>query len=154
MSKANELEIPVAVTRDDPELAARLRMAVTRLARRLRQEGQTGLTPSQTAALTTVERHGPLTPSEFAAVEGVRRPTATRALAFLEAAGLIVREPDPADGRSQRVRVSQSGARLLGRMRTRRTAFLARRLHRLDAEEAATLARAAELLERLLEERQ
>jgi hypothetical protein len=39
-------------------------------------------------------------------------------------------------------------------MRTRRTAFLARRLHRLDAEEAATLARAAELLERLLEERQ
>jgi DNA-binding MarR family transcriptional regulator len=154
MSKANELEIPVAVTRDDPELAARLRMAVTRLARRLRQEGQTGLTPSQTAALTTVERHGPLTPSEFAAVEGVRRPTATRALASLEAARLIVREPDPADGRSQRVRVSQSGARLLGRMRTRRTAFLARRLHRLDAEEAATLARAAELLERLLEERQ
>lgn len=154
MSKANELEIPVAVTRDDPELAARLRMAVTRLARRLRQEGQTGLTPSQTAALATVERHGPLTPSEFAAVEGVRRPTATRALASLEAAGLIVREPDPADGRSQRVRVSQSGARLLGRMRTRRTAFLARRLRRLDPEEAATLARAADLLERLLEDRQ
>ena len=110
MSKANELEIPVAVTRDDPELAARLRMAVTRLARRLRQEGQTGLTPSQTAALTTVERHGPLTPSEFAAVEGVRRPTATRALDSLEAAGLVVREADPTDGRAGSASASPTAA--------------------------------------------
>jgi DNA-binding MarR family transcriptional regulator len=153
MSQANELEIPVAVTRDDPELAARLRVAVTRLARRLRQEGQSGLTPSMASALVTVERHGPMTPSELAAAEGVQRPTATRVLASLEAAGMIVREPDPADGRSQRVRVSPAGARVLGRLRTRKTAFLARRLQRLDADEAATLARAADLMERLLEER-
>ena len=50
--------------------AARLRMAIVRTARRLRQEAAaeaTGLTPTSTAALATIERHGPLTPSELAA---------------------------------------------------------------------------------------
>ena len=64
----------------DVELASRLRLAITRTARRLRQEAGTDLGPSQLAALATIERHGPLAPSELADHERVRRPTATRML--------------------------------------------------------------------------
>ena len=58
-------------------------MAIVRTARRLRQEaagGGGGLTPTAVAALATVERHGPLTPSELAQIERIKRPTATRTL--------------------------------------------------------------------------
>jgi len=136
----------------DAELAARLRLVVTRLARRLRQESSSGLSPSLTAALSTLERHGPLTPSELAARERVQRPTATRILAGLDAAGLIVREPDPSDGRVTRVRVTPAARTLLRRLRGRKTAYLARRMRRLTPEELVTLEQAAAILERLLGE--
>jgi len=58
-------------TSADQELATRLRLAVTRSARRLRQEASTDLSPTLTAALATIERHGPLTPSELATRERV-----------------------------------------------------------------------------------
>jgi DNA-binding MarR family transcriptional regulator len=131
------------------ELAARLRLAVTRLARRLRQEAGTDLSPSQTAALATIEGHGPLTPSELASLERVQRPTATRIVARLEAQGLVERAVDPADGRSFIVSATSSGRALLQRLRTRKNAYLARRLRDLDAADLAALARAAEILERL-----
>src|SRR6478735_5700638 len=89
--------------------AARLRMAIVRTARRLRQEAASeasGLTPTSTAALATIDRHGPLTPSELAAIERVKRPTVTRTLSCLEREGLIARTPDPADGRSALVSVN------------------------------------------------
>ena len=46
-------------TTTNAELAARLRLSVTRTARRLRQEAGTDLSPSLQAALATIERHGP-----------------------------------------------------------------------------------------------
>ena len=67
-----------------PDLAIRLRLAITRTSRRLRQEAGTGLSPTLTSALATVDRHGPLTPSELAQRERVRRPTVTRLAARLE----------------------------------------------------------------------
>ena len=66
-------------------VAGRLRLAITRTARRLRQEAGPELSPSQASALATVERHEPLTPSELAERERVKRPTATRVIANLEA---------------------------------------------------------------------
>lgn len=137
---------------NDTELPARLRLAVTRLARRLRQESGSGLSPSLTAALATIDRHGPLAPSELAELERVQRPTATRIVNGLDSAGLITREPDPDDRRGVRVSVSPEGRALLRRLRKRKTAYLARRLEKLDPEELATLERAAVLLERLLED--
>jgi DNA-binding MarR family transcriptional regulator len=135
----------------DPELPSRLRLAVTRLARRLRQESGSDLSPSLTAALATIERLGPITPSELAAQERVQRPTATRILAGLEAAGLVVRQPDATDRRVVRVSASAEGRALLRRLRTRKNAYLAKRLRGLDPEELATLERAAELIEGLVE---
>jgi DNA-binding MarR family transcriptional regulator len=133
------------------DLAVRLRLAVTRTARRLRQEGHADLTPSQGAALASVERHGPLTPSELAQRERVQRPTITRMLAGLEERGLVQRAADPADGRSSLISLTPAGRALLDDVRTRKDAYLARRLQELDAEERAALERASEILERLLE---
>jgi DNA-binding MarR family transcriptional regulator len=135
--------------------AARLRLAIVRTARRLRQEaagaGGTELTPTAASALATVDRHGPLTPSELAEIERVKRPTATRTLRVLTEAGLVDRTPDPDDGRSALVSVSAAGRERLRRLRGRKNAYLARRMRDLPAEDVATLERAAAILERILE---
>lgn len=134
-----------------PDLATRLRLAVTRTARRLRQEGTVGFTASQGALLATIERHGPLTPSELAQRERVQRPTVTRMLARLEEDGIVQRAADPADGRSFLVSLTPAGLELLHEVRSRKDAYLARRLSELDDEERTALARAADVLEHLLE---
>jgi DNA-binding MarR family transcriptional regulator len=139
-------------TTSQADLAVRLRLAIARTARRLRQEAGEELSPSQTTALATIDRHGPLTPSELAVRERIQRPTVTRIVARLEAGGLVQRTRDPQDGRSSLVALTPAGRELLARGRTRKDAYLARRLRELDAEERATLHRAAAILERLLEE--
>jgi DNA-binding MarR family transcriptional regulator len=133
------------------ELAPRLRWAITRMARRLRQEAGTDLGPSQVAALATIERHGPLSPSELAEAERIKRPTATRILRHLEEAGLVERVRDPADGRASILSITAAGRTLLRRLRARKTAYLATRLDKLDPEDRRTLERAADLLEGMLE---
>jgi len=140
-----------ASERDLSGLAAQLRLVITRTARRLRQEAASDLGPSQTAALATIERHGPLTPSELARIERIQRPTATRIVARLEEAGLVERVADPADGRSFTVSATADARTLMNRLRTRKNAYLARRLRSLDEQDLATLDRAAEILEDLLE---
>ena len=137
--------------RDLSGLAAQLRLVITRTARRLRQEAASDLGPSQTAALATIERHGPLTPSELARIERIQRPTATRIVARLEEAGLVERVADPADGRSFTVSVTADARALMKRLRTRKNAYLARRLRGLGEDDLATLDRAADILEDLLE---
>jgi len=135
--------------------AARLRLAIVRTARRLRQEaagaGGGELTPTAGSALATVERHGPLTPSELAEIERVKRPTATRTLRLLLEAGLVDRAPDPADGRSALVSVTAAGRERLHRLRGRKNAYLARRMRDLSAADVAALERAAAILEGMLE---
>jgi DNA-binding MarR family transcriptional regulator len=136
---------------DALELPARLRLAIARMARRLRQEAGDELSPSSMAALATIENRGPLTPSELAEYEGIKRPTATRVLQRLLEAGLIERTADPSDGRSAVVSVTRDGAALLRRLRSRKTAYLAKRLRELPDDDVKALERAAEVLERLLD---
>jgi DNA-binding MarR family transcriptional regulator len=134
--------------------ASRLRMAIVRTSRRLRQEaaGAVGeLTPTSAAALATVERHGPLTPSELAEIERVKRPTATRTLRVLGEADLVERTPDPEDGRSALVSITAAGRDRLRRLRGRKNAYLARRMRDLPAADLETLDRAAAILEQILE---
>jgi len=145
-----------ATTKDTSltDAAAQLRLGIVRTARRLRQEAAaeaTGLTPTSTAALATIERHGPLTPSELADLERVRRPTVTRTLGCLEREGLVERTPDPADGRSALVGVNAAGRERLRRLRGRKNAYLAKRMRELPAADVATLERAAQILEGMLE---
>jgi DNA-binding MarR family transcriptional regulator len=139
-------------TTSQADLAVRLRHVIARTARRLRQEAGEGLSPSQAAALATIDRHGPVTPSELAVRERIQRPTATRLIARLEETGFVDRTPDPTDRRSCVVSLTPAGRELVGRVRIRKDAYLSRRLRDLDADERATLDRAAAILERVLEE--
>lgn len=134
-----------------PELATRLRPVLARTARRMRQEAG-GLTPTVAAALATVERHGPLTPSELADRERIKRPTATRLVARLESDGLVARTDDPDDGRSCLISATPQANELLREIRGRKDAYLERRLRALDAADREVLERAADVLERMLDE--
>jgi DNA-binding MarR family transcriptional regulator len=128
-----------------------MRLAIGRLARRLRQQAGGEITPSQLSALSSVGRLGPLTLGELAAVERVRPPTMTRIVASLEEAGLVDRSAHPGDRRIARVELSGAGRTFLERAGTRRDASLAARLARLDPDEAEQLGRVVVVLERLLE---
>lgn len=134
----------------DAALASALRISVMRLARRMRQQRcETGLTMSQLAALATVERSGPMTPTELAAIERVQPPSMTRIAAALEDRGLFTRTEHPTDGRQSLLAISRSGATLLREERRRRDAWLAQRMRDLPAEDLETLRAAALVLDRL-----
>jgi DNA-binding MarR family transcriptional regulator len=134
------------------DIAAELRIAVTRTARRLRQETGLDLTGTQIAALAGLDVHGPQTPSELAARERIQRPTATRMIARLEERGLVVRTRDPEDGRVSVIALTDEGRRIVHEQRHRKTAFFARRLQELQPAERELLEHAARLLERMLDE--
>ena len=120
-----------------------------RLARRLRQESAGGITLSQLSALATVERHGPVSLGELAEIERVAPPSMTRIAAHLEERGLVARTTDAADRRVARLAITDPGRSLLRHTRTRRDAFLARRIAALSTEEQEILAQALPILDRL-----
>jgi DNA-binding MarR family transcriptional regulator len=134
------------------EIAARLRLSATRLARQLRQESDAGLTPSQLSALACIERNGPLTLGALADYERVAPPTITKIVAKLEAAGLVERKLDERDRRVAWVSTSTAGSARLGKIRQRKNAWLAARLARLDADDRRRLADALDALDALTDE--
>ena len=135
----------------DAELASRLRLAVTRLHRRLRQQSAGGLTPSQASALASVELLGLPTLGALAVRESVQPPSMTRIVGGLEELGFVAREADPADRRVARVRVTASGHDVLRRGRSLRDAYLARQLHLLGPDEREELGPLTDLLEHLVD---
>lgn len=132
------------------EIAGRLRLSVTRLARLLRQQSDVGLTPSQLSALASVGNHGPLTLGDLAERERVAPPSITRVVTKLEDAGLVQREADPTDGRITRVRLTAEGETVLTEVRQRKNAWLAARLAALDADERRRLLDALDALDALV----
>jgi DNA-binding MarR family transcriptional regulator len=136
----------------DRDLVESLRLAVGRLARRLRQQNEGEITASQFFALSSIAHYGPITLGRLASVERLRPPSVTRMVAFLEESGLVVRRPDPEDRRICRVEVTDRGRDLIERSRTRKDAYLATRLATLAPNELAVLREATPVLERLLEE--
>jgi DNA-binding MarR family transcriptional regulator len=140
-----------ATPSDTVALAARLRLGITRLARKLRQEAEPGITPSMLSVLSSLDQHGALTMRDLGLAEQVSPPTMTRVVAALADAGLVEREADPSDGRVTWVRATPAGAKLLERSRRRKEAYLVRELKRLETAEVQTLEEAAAILERLTE---
>ncbi|HTR71093.1 MAG TPA: MarR family transcriptional regulator [Mycobacteriales bacterium] len=110
------------------EAASRLRIAIARLARQLRQESHGGLSLSQWSALVTIEENEPVRIGDLAEREGVSAPTATRVVATLEDDGLLSRTSNPADRRTAYVALTPLGREKLEWARNVRTASLAQRL--------------------------
>ena len=131
------------------ELAGRLRLAVTRLARQLRQTSDSDLSPTQSAVLATLANHGPVTLGELAELERVASPTITKVTGILQERGLVVKVTDPDDRRFVRVELTHEGHALVDRSRARKTAWLARQLQDLSPAEVEQLAAATEVLEHL-----
>jgi DNA-binding MarR family transcriptional regulator len=136
----------------DEATASRLRLAVMRLARRLRQESPPGITPSQLSALATVDHFGPITIGELAAHENVQPPTISRIVGTLEGDGWVERIADETDRRVALVRATPKAHRELARIRRERNAYLAHRLGRLDDAELRAVLDALPALERMLQD--
>jgi DNA-binding MarR family transcriptional regulator len=95
---------------DASDLAARVRVSVTRLTRRLRaQRADTGVSLTHLSAMATLYSCGPMTPSKLAAAERVRPPSVTRVLAALQEAGLIRRLEDAGDRRQSIIMLTDVG---------------------------------------------
>src|SRR6476646_1474438 len=127
----------------------RLRVALARLARRLRKHELAGLTPTQLAALATVERAGPLRLGDLAAAEGIAPSTLTRLVTALEERGYVDRCPVPGDARASTLTIAPPGRAILERIRQESTTVLADSLRTLTSEQVAALAAALPALEQL-----
>lgn len=141
--------VPMPTSDETAELAARLRLAVTRLARQLRQTSESDLSPTQSAVLATLANHGPVTLGELAELERVASPTITKVTGILQERGLVEKVTDPNDRRFVRVELTSEGRALVERSRARKTAWLARQLQGLPPDELERLAAAADVLEHL-----
>ena len=131
-------------------LAAELRVALMKSVRRLRAEkSDADLTDAQYSVLAVLDRLGPRTPGEIAAVERVQPPSMTRTVAALAELGLVRRDEHPADRRQVLVTLTEAGAATVRETRRRRDAWLARRLAALTPAERDVLTRAAEILRRI-----
>lgn len=127
-----------------------LRMAVMRLARRLRQERpQDDLTPSQLAVLGTLRRRGSMTSGDLARSEQVKPPSMTRMVASLEAEGLVIRRPDADDGRVVHVELTPAARERIEESQEQRDEWLRHRLKELPDKERELLLAAAPVLNRL-----
>ena len=120
-----------------PEIVERLRLVIARLARLLRQQDDSGLGPTITAALSTVNKHGPLTLGELAASERVAPPTITKVVDKMEGAGLVERRPHSVDRRISLVSITAAGTA---------------RLDELAGDDLALLAEATAVLERIVDQ--
>jgi DNA-binding MarR family transcriptional regulator len=134
-------------------LAGDLRISVMRLSRRLRAEqADIGLTLTQLSALAALERHGPTTPGQLAAIERVRPPSMTRVLNGLAEQGLVARTAHPTDGRQVLVEVTDAARQRLRADRRRREEWLARRIATLSADDRRALQNAIPIIEELVSE--
>jgi DNA-binding MarR family transcriptional regulator len=142
-----------AETMDDlAVLASRVRLALVPLTRQLRQQN-IDLTATQASALATISRRQPLTVGDLAKAEHVSSPMVTKVVKGLEEAGLVRKDVDTVDRRVSRLTITTEGARRLERSRTRKNAWLAKRLRSLNDYELAALEAVIPVLERLTSDR-
>jgi DNA-binding MarR family transcriptional regulator len=138
---------------DTSDLAARLRRAVTRLHRRLRQGSLGGISPAQASMLASIEKLELPSLGDLAVIEQIQPPSVTRMVRTLEEAGLITTSPDDEDRRCTRAAITAQGRRELNAIRRRKTEFLEAKLRALSEAEQDRAESLVELLEHLLEDR-
>lgn len=129
--------------------AARLRVAVLRLSRRLRKHDLAGLTPSQLSTLASVGKSGPVRLGDLAAAERIAPSTLTRVVNVLEERGYLLRQPAPDDARAALVTLTDDGQQVLGQIRAEATRLLAEMVSTLPTEQVVALEAALPALEEL-----
>jgi DNA-binding MarR family transcriptional regulator len=132
-------------------LAADLRVALVRSVRRIRAErANEETTDGEYSVLARLECDGPQTPRYLADHDHVQPPTMSRIINGLGQKGMITRGPHPEDGRQVLVDLTSSGRAEVRETRRRRNEWLAQQLEGLDAHERDVLARASEILRRVV----
>jgi len=141
----------IDVTLNPDTTAAELRPVLLRLARELRKETeQLGVTARQATLLWLVKRRPGLSLAELAAEEGISAPAMSGHVDRLEKVGLLERVRSSDDRRRVGLRLTEDGARLLRRVRARRTTWLANRLRSLEPSELGAIESAVPALARLV----
>ena len=141
------------VTLDSQQVASDLRPVLLRLSRELRKETEElGVTARQATLLWLVKRSPGLSLAELAAEEGISPPALSGHVDRLESAGLLERVRSTEDRRRVGLRLTDEGARLMRRIRARRTTWLADRLRALDPAELQAVEAAIPALQHLLGE--
>jgi DNA-binding MarR family transcriptional regulator len=142
---------PIAI--DTVAVADALRPVLLRVGRELRREARAvGISPEQVSLLVAIKFTPGIGVRDLAAHERISAPALTKHVDRLERDGLVVRTPSPDDRRRIGLALTEEGQRVLRRVRSRRTAWLATRLRGLDADELAAVEAAIEPLSRLLKE--
>jgi DNA-binding MarR family transcriptional regulator len=131
-----------------------LRPVLLRVGRELRREARAvGVSPEQVALLVAIKYAPGIGIRELAARERVSPPAMTKHVDRLERDGLVDRTPSDDDRRRVGLTLTAEGHRVLRRVRSRRTAWLASRLRELDVEELAAIEAAVEPLGKLIGDR-
>jgi DNA-binding MarR family transcriptional regulator len=145
------MNAPIAI--DTVEVADALRPVLLRVGRELRREARAeGISPEQVSLLVAVKYAPGIGIRDLAAHERISAPALTKHADRLERDGLVTRTPNPTDGRRIGLTLTEDGHRVLRRVRSRRTAWLATRLRGLDEAELSAVEAAIEPLARLLKE--
>lgn len=142
-------------TSDDAVRASReLRSVVNRLRRRMRElHSPEDVAAGVLSVLLRVEKEGAATAATLAAAERIRPQSMGAKIAALEEQGLIVRRPDPTDGRRLLVDLTAAGHRRVDGDRAARAEWLAKAFQdRYSDDERARMLDAIALFERLLED--
>lgn len=142
---ATELDLAHSV--DDLD---RLRVAMIRIARRIRSRAQGDFSPSQMAVLGTVINHQPLTNGQIAEIEHFRPPTSSKVVDALERAGLVERTADPDDRRCVQITATPAGLTYADEVRAAGRTWLADQIVCLDEADVEAIEAALPALERLL----
>lgn len=138
---------------DPVEVANGLRPTLLHLNRRLRRElGPLGITGGQASLLWAIRSRPGVGVRELAEGEGVSPPAMTAYVDRLEAAGLVARTRSQLDRRRVELALTDEGVRVLRSARSRRTAWLAARLKRLDPDQLGAIEAALPALRKLIED--
>lgn len=127
----------------------RLRMALGRIGRVLRQQTDDGLTYPLMSLLLSIVRTQPVSAGDLAAAEGVSAPSVTRSLNRLVQLGYASREPDPADRRAALITVTPKGMEERNQILRRRDIWLTQHLDQLTEQDMGKLLDALPALERI-----
>jgi DNA-binding MarR family transcriptional regulator len=143
-----------AATKQDLDamaVADSLRPTLLGIARELRRERIAGVSPHQVSLLVSIKLRPGVTVGALAADERVSTAAMSKRVSRLERDGLVARTPSEEDRRCVGLSLTEDGQRILRRVRSRRTAWLASRLGALSPAELAAIGAAAEPLSQLLE---